>query len=109
MMFISVDLPQPDGPTMATISPSPTVRLMLSRTRSVPWSVAKLLATPSTAIFGFMASAGIAPPHDFQAFEQAHQSVEEQADESNDDHAGDDEVVAVAGVARVEDQISQTR
>ena len=28
--FITVDLPQPDGPTMATNSPSPTVRLRSS-------------------------------------------------------------------------------
>src|SRR5215471_5592384 len=106
-MFISVDLPQPDGPTIATMSPSPTSKLMPSSTCKVPCSVVKLLPMPSTRILVGALLVGIAPPDDFQALEQAHQPVEHQADQADDDHAGDDEVVAVAGVARVDDQVTE--
>ena len=36
-------------------------------------------------------------------------AVEQQADEPDDDHAGDHQVVAVAGVARIDDQIAEAR
>src|SRR5215470_17975460 len=97
-MFINVDLPQPDGPTIATMSPSPTSKLMSSSTCSAPCSVVKLLPTRSTRILEGMLLVGIAPPHDLETFQQAHQPVEQQPDQADDDHAGDDEVVAVAGV-----------
>ena len=50
IIFISVDLPQPEGPTMATNSPSPTVKLTSSTTCSAPASDAKLLRISVTSI-----------------------------------------------------------
>src|SRR5690348_4063519 len=97
-MFIKVDLPHPDGPTIATMSPSATSKLILSSTCNAPCSVAKLLPTPSTLIRGGMIGAppedaflvDITPPDHFQAFQQAHHPVQQQADQADDDHAGDD-------------------
>ncbi len=43
--FISVDFPQPEGPTIATNSPSPTLKLTLSMTASVPCPRRKLLVS----------------------------------------------------------------
>src|SRR4051812_33394667 len=103
MMFISVDLPQPDGPTIARNSPSSTLKLTPSITGSGFWFEKKVLVTPSTTIF----LSDIAPLYGLQPFEQARDSVEQQTDRANDDHAGDHEVVAVAGVARVYDEVSE--
>ena len=50
IMFMSVVLPQPDGPTMATNSPSRTVKLTSSTTTRRPWSDSKLLLRPRTSI-----------------------------------------------------------
>src|SRR5689334_8629369 len=99
MMFIKVDLPQPDGPTMATNSPSSTSKPTLSITGSAPRLDTKPLLTPSTTIF----LADIAPSHGLDALEQARDAVEQQTDHADDDHRGDHQVVAVAGVARIHD------
>src|SRR2546423_1794187 len=103
MMFNSVDLPQPDGPTMATNSPWSTLKLTPSMTASAPLIDTKLLVTPSTTIF----LSDIAPLHGLQSFEQARGAVEQQPDHADDDHAGDHEIVAIAGVARVHDQVPE--
>src|SRR4029078_1706645 len=84
MMFISVDLPQPEGPTIATNSPSSTAKLTPSITRRPPWPVENLLATPPTTIL----LADIAPLHGLHALEQPGDAVEQQADHADDDHAG---------------------
>src|SRR5689334_7355152 len=68
MMFISVLLPQPDGPTMATNSPSATVKLTSDTTGRAPCADAKRLLTRCTAI---LRSADIAPPHDLELLQQA--------------------------------------
>src|SRR5208282_5277545 len=94
-----VDLPQPDGPTIATNSPSPTSKLTLSMTSSGPWSVSKLLPRSRTAIL-----VDIAPPNDLEPLEPAHDPVERQSDQADDGHAGDHEVVAIAGIARIDNQ-----
>src|SRR5688572_13101233 len=94
IMFMSVDLPQPEGPTMAMNSPSPTVKLTSSTTGSTPASVLKLFCSARTSIL-----VRIAPPDPPDAFEHAHETVERQANDSNDDHAGDHEIVAISGVA----------
>src|SRR5262245_41560755 len=104
IMFISVVLPQPDGPTIATISPSRTEKLTSATTGSRPWSDAKLFCSARTSIL-----VRITPPDPADAFQHAHQSVERQADQADDDHAGDDEVVAVPGVARVHDHVAEAR
>src|SRR5204863_9474547 len=105
MMFRSVDLPQPDGPTIATNSPSATEKLTPSTTASATPSETKLFLRSSTTIL----LADIAPPHGLEPFEQAHRAIEHQPDDADDDHAGDHEVVAVAGVARVHDHVAETR
>src|SRR5262245_13989615 len=93
IMFMSVVLPQPDGPTIATNSPSRTVKLTSSTTGSAPLSDAKLFFSARTSIL-----VRIAPPHPLGAFHHAHESVEEEADETDDDHARDHQVVAIPGV-----------
>src|SRR3954468_4644008 len=112
MMFISVVLPQPDGPTIATNSPSPTSKFRSWMTSSRPLSVGNPLRTPRREIFVDAEpwrSMGIAPPHDLHPLEHAHDAVERQTDEPDDDHAGDHEVITVAGVARIDDEIAETR
>src|SRR5580698_86954 len=96
--FSRVDFPHPEGPTMATNSPSPTVRLTSSITLSCPRSDGKLLRTSRTSIL-----VRIAPPHPGRRFQQAHEAVQRQTDQADDDHAGDHQVVAVSGIARVHD------
>src|SRR4051812_30885635 len=102
MIFISVDLPQPEGPTMATNSPSATDRLTPPTTGRSCLPALKLFLILLTTIL-----ASIAPPYRFESFEFAHDGVQHQADDADDDHAGDDQVVAVAGIARVHDQVAQ--
>src|SRR5262245_48546520 len=51
----------------------------------------------------------IAPAHRLQPFEKPHGAVEHQSDHPDDDHARDDKIVAVAGVARVDDQVAESR
>src|ERR1700710_446916 len=104
MMFISVDLPQPDGPTIATNSPSATDSVNPSTTGRRPASVSKPFFTPWMSIL-----ADIAPLHCLESFEQAGDAVQQEPDQADDDHAGDDEVVAVSGVARVHDHVAQPR
>src|SRR5687767_10693125 len=94
MMFISVVLPQPEGPTMATNSPSFMSKSRPSMTCRRTLSFWKLLRMSWTWIL-----VGIAPPYDFHALQQPHEPVEHQADEADDDHAGDDQVIAVTGIA----------
>src|SRR6185503_12000196 len=106
-IFISVDLPQPDGPTMATNSPSPMARLIPPTTGNSPLRVSKLFLMSSTTIFGFnfaFTLASIAPPYRFETFQQPGDAVQHQADHADYDHGGNDEVVAVAGIARIHDQ-----
>ena len=103
MMFISVDLPQPDGPTMATNSPSPTLKLTPSTHRQRALVRREALRD----VVDVDLSAHSATCTDFEPFEQAHHAVEQQADQADDDHAGDHQVVAVAGVARVDDQVAE--
>ena len=52
---------------------------------------------------------GVAPAHRLQPLEPPHRDVEQQADEADQHHARDDQVVALAGVARVDDQEAEAR
>src|SRR6185369_15640253 len=104
MMFISVDLPQPEGPTIATNSPSPTDSDASSTTASVSRPDGNDLRMPRTSIL-----VRISPPHHAEAFEKPHHSIEQKADQADDDHRRDHQIVAVAGVARVDDQEAETR
>src|SRR5262245_19349071 len=104
IMFMSVVLPLPDGPTMATVSPSRTVNEMSSMTVRRPWSESKLLLRPRISIL-----LRIAPTHPPDPFQPPHGTVERQADHANDDHAGDHQIVAIARVARVHDHVPEPR
>src|SRR5262245_6957438 len=118
MIFISVDFPQPDGPTIASVVPSGTSKLIPPTTSRRPLSVLKPFLMSCTETFGVRSAVSIMrassfgaifPPHRLQPLEQSHQAVEHQADEADDDHAGDDEIVAIARVARVHDHVAETR
>src|SRR5262245_47451058 len=80
--FSSVVFPHPEGPTIATNSPSRTLKLTLSMTSSRPLSKANPLETSHTSIL-----VRIAPPYPPHPFQQAHQPIERQADQADDDHA----------------------
>src|ERR1700730_13482618 len=82
--FINVDLPQPEGPTMASVSPSLTEKLTPSTTLSIPESEGKLLTMSVTTIL-----ADIAPPDRPVPFQQSHRPIEHETDHSDDDHASD--------------------
>src|SRR5882757_10188664 len=103
-MFINVVFPHPDGPTMATNSPSPTVRLTSSTTCSSAPFQANPLRMPFTAIL-----VRITPPDRFQSLEQSHHTIQQQSNHSDDDHAGDHQIVAIAGIAGIDDEISESR
>src|SRR5581483_3449607 len=102
IMFIRVDFPQPEGPTTATNSPSPTVKLTSSTTASGPLSEAKLFFSPRISIL-----VRIAPPDTTDAFQHTHDRIERQTDQANDDHACDDQVVTIPGITRVHDHVAQ--
>src|SRR5579863_9312982 len=104
IMFINVVFPHPDGPTMATNSPSPTVKLTSSTTCSVAPFDPKDLRMPLTSIL-----VRIAPPDRFEALEQSHDAVEQQSNQPDDDHSGDHQIVSITGVARIDDEVSQSR
>src|SRR5262245_16095687 len=120
MMFRMVDLPQPDGPSRHTNSPSRTDRLMSSRTLMLPPSRSNTMPRPSTRSLSLGAVAGAAipaerlvirvPPADrWHSFQRSDTDVEQQPDDADHDHPGDDQIVAVAGVARVDDHEAEAR
>src|SRR5438270_9819419 len=71
IIFISVDLPHPDGPTIARNSPSRTVRLRSLTTSSTPLRDAKLFLIFSTTILS-----PITPPYRFHSFQETGDPVE---------------------------------
>src|SRR6478736_8410968 len=102
-----VDLPQPDGPTMQTNSPGRMSKLMFSRTWTGCPAVlpGNDIQVSRTRMSGSALS--IAPAHFVEFFQPPHQQIENQTDASDQRHARDDEVVAFAGVARVDDEIAE--
>ncbi len=110
MMLSRVDLPQPLGPTMQTNSPGATSTLTSSSTCTGASAV-----LPGNDIQRFLTgndgrahrAIGVAPAHLVEGFQPANEEVEHEADEADHDHAGHDEVVAFAGVARVDDEIAE--
>src|SRR6185437_15851776 len=101
--FNSVVLPHPEGPTSATNSPSWTLKLMFSMTSRRPLSDGKLLLRPRTSSL-----VRIAPPDPAVSLQQAHQTIQRQSDQTDDDHSGDHQVVAIAGIAGVHDHVTQS-
>src|SRR5690606_9937632 len=94
IMFIRVVLPQPEGPMIATNSPSPTPNPTASTTGRAPLSETNALLMLLMSIL-----VRIAPPDELVSFQQAHAAIQHEADQPNDDHARDDQVISVAGVA----------
>src|SRR3984957_3411065 len=83
-MFINVVFPHPDGPTMATNSTSPTVRLTSSTTCSSPPFDANPLRMPFTSII-----VRIAPPDRIQSHDQPHHAIQQESKQPDDDHSRD--------------------
>src|SRR6185312_2412021 len=104
MMFMSVVLPQPEGPTIAMNSLSRTEKLTSATTGSGPLSEGKLFDSPRTSIL-----VRIAPPHPLHPLEQPHRAIEREPDETDDDHAGDHQIVAIPGIARIHDHVAEPR
>src|SRR5688572_2119459 len=77
-MFMSVVLPQPDGPTIATSSPSSTSKLTSRTTSSSPVFETKLLRTFLTSIL-----VGIAPLDPLQPLERSEEHTSELQSQSN--------------------------
>src|SRR6185369_16065394 len=102
MMFRMVDLPQPDGPSRHTNSPSRTERLMSSRTLMLPPSRSNAMPMPSARSLSLDATAGAAgvpagllvirvPPTDRRhSFQRSDTDVEQQPDDADHHHARDD-------------------
>src|ERR1051325_3608247 len=104
--FRSVDFPQPDGPTMETNSPSRTVNDMSSTADTRPSPALKLLHIALTAILAPTDE----PPADFlQGLQPSHDDVQQQADRADDDHPRDHEVIPHARIARIDDEIAESR
>src|SRR5580765_956613 len=84
--FRMVDLPQPDGPSRHTNSPSPTERLMSSstlmlppsRSNTMPMPMARSLAFGAGAPYGFVRPPlviGVSPTDRWDALERADADV----------------------------------
>jgi hypothetical protein len=69
--FSNVVFPQPEGPTMATNSPSRTLKLTLSTTFRRPLSEANPLLSSRTSIL-----VRIAPPDPPDPLQQSHQPIQ---------------------------------
>src|ERR1700722_13867485 len=104
IMFINVVFPHPDGPTIATNSPSPTVRLTSAPTFCSEPLPANPFRLPFTLIL-----VCITPPHRFQSLEQSPHAIQQQSNQSDDDHSGDYQIISIARVAGIDDEISKSR
>src|SRR5215469_13842443 len=101
--FNRVVFPQPDGPTRATNSPSRTLKLTFSTTSRGPLSDWKLLVRLRSSIL-----VRIAPPDPPVSLQQAHQTIQGQSDQADNDHSGDHQVVTIPGVAGVHDHVAES-
>src|SRR2546423_2588927 len=91
-----VDFPQPDGPTIATNSPAPTVKDMSSRADTSPSPVPNVFHTPWTET---SAPTSVPPADLLQVLQASHDEVQQQSDDADHDHSRDDEVIPHAGIA----------
>src|SRR5262245_57120885 len=99
-MSSSVDFPQPDGPTSATNSPLEAARSMPSSTGRSPFRVGNDLEMPVAEMLP-----GIAPAYLIKPIEAAQHVVEQKAYYTNDDHGGDDQVIAITSIAGIDNQV----
>src|SRR5215510_11932963 len=103
-IFRRVDLPHPEGPMMATNSPSVTVKSMPSSTAREPFRVGYSFHRSVTVIL-----MPIAPPYDVEPLDPPHQAIQQQANHTNDGHSGHYQVIPVSGVPRIDDQETEPR
>ena len=54
-------------------------------------------------------SVSVTPTDLVEPLETTHHQVEGQTNQANDDHAGDHQIITLAGVAGVDDQVAQAR
>src|SRR4029077_14723520 len=104
MMFSRVVLPQPEGPTTATNSPSETAKSIASSTGNGPSRVGKVFETSLTRILS-----GITPAHHPELFEASHEAVEQKPDDADHHHPRHHQIVSVPGVSRIHDQKAEPR
>src|SRR3984885_5509366 len=121
MMFSSVVLPHPDGPRRQRNSPSPTSRLMSSRTLVCLPSRSKIIPTFSTCSDDLTAVAAtfdsidttlvlrVTPPERLYSFKRPDSHIQQEANDSDDDHASDNEIVAIASVTGIHNKESKPR
>src|SRR4029434_5643140 len=93
-----VDLPQPEGPTMAMNSRAATVRSMPSSTETVPSLVRYAFHTSRTRSLVVIR---VPPAHLVERLKTTHGEIEKIANHADDHHACYDQVVTGAGVAGV--------
>src|SRR5262249_33543750 len=98
-----VDLPHPEGPMIATNSPSATLKSMPSSTDREPFRVGYSLHRSVTVIL-----APIAQPYHVELLESPHEAVQQQANHANDSHPGQYQIIPVAGVAGIDDQETES-
>src|SRR5256714_14373681 len=101
-----VSLPQPEGPTIATNSPAPTVKDMSSRADTSPSPVPNVFHTPWTET---SAPTGVPPADLLQVLQASHREVQQQSDDADHDHSRDDEVIPHAGIAGIDDEEAESR
>src|SRR3990172_9215221 len=108
----SVDFPQPEGPTMQTNSPRRTSRSTSRRTWiGPPPFPGKSSESPRTATAGrpLCSALLMAPRHLVETLEPPKQEIEAETDHTDQHHPRDHEVVALARVAGVDDQVPEPR
>src|SRR3954463_15256728 len=91
---------------MSMLTPSSTARWP-SSTETSRTTISTPAPSPSLArsLMVFM----VCPAKLAEFFQTPDARVQEQADDPDDEHAGDDQVVASAGVARVDDEVTEAR
>src|SRR5256884_9491812 len=72
-----VDFPQPDGPTIATNSPTPTLKDISSRADTSPSPAPNLFQTPLTET---SAPTGVPPADLLQILQTSHDEIQQQSD-----------------------------
>src|SRR5262249_54928108 len=94
-----VDLPQPEGPTIAMNSRAAMVRSMPSSTEIVPSAVWNAFHRSRTRILSVIR---VPPAHLVEGLEPTHSEIEEKADHPDNHHPCDHQIVAGTGVAGVD-------
>src|ERR1700759_70675 len=94
IMFMTVDLPQPDGPTTQMNSPVSMARVtpVTASVRLPVRGATNSLATSCNRSFGGEPVLMSGPPGNELALDDAEQAINQQRDQADHDHADDDAV-----------------